>query len=178
MVTNRMFLVVFIILAMIISACASSAGTVQPSATEPVDTEQVITPRSLTTEEPSTTPAAVSHGNEVGGYVDLVDGLRAAGATVEPAGEVEQAFFSVKGQIIQVNGADVQVFEYSDEAARQAESELISSDGTSIGTTMVTWVDQPNFWAKGRVIVLYLGKDPTIIDSLSGILGDPLTQHP
>src|SRR5262245_39684213 len=33
---------------------------------------------------------------------NLVDSLRAAGAKVEPAGEVSQPFFSVKGQIIKV----------------------------------------------------------------------------
>jgi len=27
---------------------------------------------------------------------------------------------------------------------------------------MVTWVDQPNFWAKGRVIALYVGKDEEV----------------
>lgn len=138
-----MFLIVFAILAMTISACAVSADAVQPPATEPPDTEPATTPES--TGDLSTTPAAVSHGNEVGGYVELVDALRAASATVEPAGEVEQVFFSAKGQKIQINGIEVQVFEYSDEAARKAESDQISPDGTNIGTSMITWVDQPNF---------------------------------
>ena len=178
MVTNRTFLIVFVILTMALSACASTGGAVQPPATEPLDTEPATTPESTSIEELSTTPIAVSHGNEVRGYVELVDALRAAGATVELAGEVEQAFFSVKGQKVQVNGAEVQVFEYSDEAARQAESDLISPDGISIGTSMITWVDQPNFWAKGNLIVLYLGKDPAIFSLFNPVLGDPLTQHP
>jgi hypothetical protein len=146
-----------------LSGCASGAQAIQP--------ETTLTHR----EGLSTTPEVVSHGDEIGGYVELVDALRAAGATVEPAKEVEQAFFSVKGQKIKLNDAEIQVFEYSDEATRKAESNLISLDGTNIGTSMVTWVDQPNFWAKGRIIVLYVGKDAPTIELLSSNLGDPIT---
>ncbi len=123
------------------------------------------------------TPVPVSHGNEIGGYVELVDALRAAGATVDPAGKVEQTFFSVGGQVIQLIGADVQVFEYADEKTRQAESEGISADGTTVGVTMLTWVDQPNFWAKGQVIVLYVGKDEAILGLLDHTLGDRITNR-
>lgn len=127
--------------------------------------------------EPVATSDTVSHGNEIGGYVELVDTLRAAGATVEPAGDIEQPFFNVSGYIIEVEGTEVQVFEYPDEIARQAESDLISPDGFSIGTTMVSWVDQPNFWFKGRVVVLYVGTDAAMQRLLSGVLGEPITDH-
>lgn len=116
-------------------------------------------------------------GGDIGGYTDLVNALAAEGATVEPAGEVEQPFFRVKGQTIKVNGADVQVFEYDDAAAREAESSQISADGSSIGTSMVSWIDQPNFWAQGRLIVLYVGTDEGMLDLLTSILGQPLTNR-
>lgn len=178
MFSKRAFLIVPAILAIALSACATSAGSIQPTATEHPSTQPMNTPELTTTEDLSTTPVAVSHGNEIGGYVDLVDALRSAGAMVEPAGEVEQAFFSVKGKKIDVNGAEVQVFEYSDDATRKAESDQISPDGSSIGTSMVTWIDQPNFWAKGRLIVLYLGTDPAMLSVLNTVLGNPLTQRP
>ena len=41
---------------------------------------------------------------------------------------------------------------------------------------MITWVDQPNFWAEGRVIVLYVGQDANIINLLTSVLGDPIAQ--
>lgn len=157
------------IMALALSGCASSVQTIQP--------ETTLSPQ----EEPSPapdTPEAVSHGKEIGGYVELVDALSTAGALVEPLEEVEQAFFSVKGQKIKVTSAEVQVFEYSDEVARKTESDQISQDGTNIGTSMITWVDQPNFWAKGRIIVLYLGKDPAILSLFNSVLGDHLTQQP
>ncbi len=120
---------------------------------------QAVQPETTATPEEALSPTteAVSHGDEIGGYVDLVDALRPAGATIEPAEEVEQAFFSVKGQKIKVNSAEIQVFEYPDEAARKADSDQISPDGTNIGTSMITWVDQPNFWARGSYYCLIRG---------------------
>ena len=171
MVTRKKYvvLIVLALLMMIVISCSPMSGAGQAVETVPGATSS---------EDPSTPSVVVSHGNEIGGYVDFVDALRAAGATVEPVGEVEQAFFSVKGQKILVNGAEVQVFEYADESARKSDSDLISTDGTNIGTSMITWVDQPNFWAKGRIIALYIGKDPALMDLLSGVLGEPITQHP
>lgn len=118
----------------------------------------------------------VSHGNEIGGYVDLVDALRAAGATVEPVREIEQSFFSVPGQVITVSGGEVQVFEYADEATREVEAAMISADGSSIGTTMITWVEPPHFYAMGRAIALYVGSDAEILQMLESVLGEPIAE--
>ena len=109
-------------------------------------------------------------------YNVLLEDLRQAGAQVEPAGPVEQSFFSVGGRFLRVDGQDIQVFEYPDVASRQTESDQISPDGSAVGTTMITWVDRPNFWARGLVIVLYVGQDAAVIEMLSRILGEPLTE--
>lgn len=69
----------------------------------------------------------------------LVDRLEASGATVAADGTVSQPFFTPEGQVIAVNGQDVQVFEY-DEAAMSAEAELVSPDGSSVGTSIMTWI--------------------------------------
>jgi hypothetical protein len=170
MLTRRKYIILsgLALLAMIASTCSSL-----PGAGHAVETRPSVT----SSEDPSTPSAVVSHGNEIGGYVNFVDALRAAGATVEPIEEVEQTFFTVKGQKISVNGAEVQVFEYADESARKTDSDLISADGTSVGTSMITWIDQPNFWSKGRIIALYVGKDPALIDLLNGVLGEPITKY-
>lgn len=136
-------------LALLLAACSGADAQPTPAPTEPP-------------------------GAGIAGYEDLVAALQGEDATVEPSGPIEQAFFQVGGQIIRVNGADVQVFEYADEAARAADSDQISPDGTNIGTTMITWVDQPNLWAQGRLIVLYVGSDVQIIAQLQAVLGDPI----
>jgi heat shock protein HslJ len=121
-------------------------------------------------------PQTLSHANEIGGYIELVDVLRTQSVTVEPSGTIDQPFFGVQGQVMKVNGIEVQVFEFADELTREASAAQISPDGSSIGTTMVTWMDQPNFWARGRVIVLYVGQDAATLELLTTVLGAPIAR--
>ncbi len=116
-------------------------------------------------------PPITSHSGPVKDYVSLFDNLRAAGATVEPAGDISQPFFSVTGNAITVNGENVQVFEYTDAAVADAEALLVSADGSSVGTTMVNWVAAPHFYKAGKLIVLYVGNDTTVINILEEVLG-------
>ncbi len=116
-------------------------------------------------------PPVVSHGGPVTDYVSLFDNLRAAGATVEPAGDISQPFFSVKGNAITVNGENVQVFEYADAATADTEAALVSPDGSSVGITMVSWVATPHFYKTGRLIVLYVGDDTAVQNVLEAVLG-------
>lgn len=148
-----------LLLAMFVAACGS-----QPTAIPD-------------TENPANAPAntEVSPTQLVGGLVEdfesLVAALRAAGVTVEPGEAVEQAFFTVPGQIIKVNDADVQVFVYGTAEAMEAEAAQVADDGGSIGTNMVTWVATPHFYKAGRILVLYVGDDQAILDLLQVALG-------
>jgi hypothetical protein len=138
----------------------------QTTATSPI--EPTSQPKSDEKSEPEGTP---SHGGPVRDYVSLIDNLRAAGVTVEPVGEISQPFFSVKGQIIKVNGEDVQVFEYATEAEAEAEAATVSSDGGSIGTSMVSWIASPHFYKTGKLITLYVGDNQSAIAALEIALG-------
>ncbi len=109
--------------------------------------------------------------NAVMDYDTLVDTLESAGTTVEPAGTVTQPFFTPLGQVINVEGQDVQVFEYDDEADADGEADLVSPDGSSVGTSMMTWIATPHFYKSGRVIVLYVGDQNVTIDLLEDTLG-------
>ena len=113
----------------------------------------------------------VSHGREAVDYVSLIDNLRANNATVIPEGEIEQPFFSVTGFSIQVNDSSVQVFEYNSAEDAEADASLVSLDGSSIGTSMPFWVDDPHFYYKEKIIVLYVGDDPAIEELLESVLG-------
>ncbi len=113
----------------------------------------------------------VSHDGPVTDYISLIDNLRQDGATVEPAGELTQPFFSVNGRVIVVNGGDVQVFEYADAAAAEAEAALVSPDGSSIGTSMPFWVAPPHFYRAEKLIVLYIGDSEAVTDVLESALG-------
>jgi hypothetical protein len=113
----------------------------------------------------------------IGDYEELMAALRGAGGIVRPVGEFSQPFFRAGGRVVDVEGTQVLVFEYSNERDREAESELISADGSSVGSTQITWTDQPNFWASGCVIVEYLGSDQTMLSLLRNAMGTPITNH-
>ena len=118
--------------------------------------------------------AAASCGAQAGlarDYAGVVDGIRAEGADVTPAGGVTQEFLSAKGQAITVNGEQVQVFEYADESAVEADASKVSPDGGTVGTTMITWVATPHFFRSGRVMVLYVGDDASTLKVLETVLG-------
>src|SRR5438105_587469 len=116
-------------------------------------------------------PDAVSHGGPVRDYVSLVDSLRAIGARVDPVGTVSQPFFSVQGQLIAVDSAQVQVFEYGSANAAQSEATRISADGSAIGTSKPSWVAPPHFYRKEKLIVLYVGSDAHVLGLLTQVLG-------
>lgn len=115
--------------------------------------------------------ACASQGGSASDYTSVADSLRGAGVTIASGGEVSQPFFSGKGQAITVNGEQVQIFEYADEAAAEADAASVSADGSTVGTTMITWVATPHFYRSGKVIALYLGDDATVLKALETVLG-------
>lgn len=81
------------------------------------------------------------------------------------------------GQGTRFDGVVIRIYEYPDLASQEADAERISPSGSPIGDRMVTWVDQPNFWGRGRLIVLYVGREPAVIQLLDQVMGDPITHH-
>ena len=101
----------------------------------------------------------------------LVDALRPSAAVVETNETVSQPFFRVAGRVIRVEGEDVQVFEYADATAAQAEAQQVSPDGGHVGTVIISWVAPPHFHRRGRVIALYVGSSERVMAALRGALG-------
>ncbi|HYN87782.1 MAG TPA: hypothetical protein VER55_04605 [Ardenticatenaceae bacterium] len=120
---------------------------------------------------PATQPDAESEGGTVEDLAGLVSALEGQGANVEEGETVEQSFFPVSGRIVRVNGQDVQVFEFEDVDAAQAAAATVDRTGSSIGTSMVGWVDTPHFYHQGRLIVLYIGSDAAVLEALEAALG-------
>jgi hypothetical protein len=143
---SPILLVLLLMFTLMVSACGSNATSTAPAE--------------------STEPPAVED------QASLIVALETAGATVEVGDSVEQAFFSPVGQIIKVNGTDIQVFDYESAEAMESEASQVAPDGGSIGTSMVTWMDTPHFYKAGRIIVLYVGSDETILGLLEQVL-DP-----
>jgi hypothetical protein len=45
------------------------------------------------------------------------------------------------------------------------------ADGSPVGTTMITRIDTPHFYQSGKIIVLYVGNNPEVIEILTELLG-------
>ena len=142
---SRILSVLLLVLALVVSGCGNTA------------TANMVTA--------SPEPLAVED------QASLIAALQTAGATVEVGDSISQDFFSPEGNIIKVNGADVQVFEYESADAMENESSQVAPDGGSIGTSMVSWMDTPHFYKTGRIIALYVGSDQTSLDLLEMVIG-------
>lgn len=113
----------------------------------------------------------VSHGGPATDYVSFIDMLRSMGIVVTPNGEVNQEFFSLPGNSILVDGVQVQVFEFGTEEEAIRAAEDINPDGSGTKTMMITWIEPPHFYRKGKIIVLYLGTDAKMLSLLESALG-------
>ena len=151
---NQLLLVVLLILAFLISGC-TAASPVSANANSPA----------APTESPATESASVED------KAGLIAALQASGGTLETGDSISQPFFTPAGSIIKVNETDVQVFEYESVEAMESEASQVSADGGSIGTSMVSWMDTPHFYKTGKMIILYVGSDITVLELLEGILG-------
>ena len=148
-------------------------------------------PTSLNEEAPTQAPPTVggktptapivSHGGPVEDYISLVDTLRAAGATVDPAGpEAFTDYFAPQGQLLTVNGEGISAYEFGSAEEADAAAGGVSATGSSIVTTMadgtematmVTWVAPPHFYKAGKLIVIYVGSDSDVNNALQEAMG-------
>ena len=100
-----------------------------------------------------------------------MDNLRAAGATVDPAGTESADFLAPQRQVLTVNGERVETFEFASAEEADAAAEGVSPTGSSIGTSMVGWVAPPHSYKAGKLIVIYVASDSDVIDALQEAKG-------
>jgi penicillin-binding protein 2 len=84
-------------------------------------------------------------------------------------------FFRVPGQVVRVNGQDLQVFVYSDSNARKSDSARISADGKLIAGQVVDWPVQPMFASNGNVLTVLISADSRIggrVERAVGTIGE------
>lgn len=106
----------------------------------------------------------------------LVELLEHVGAKVSIAEQMPREsfpFFAVNAQRLLVNGQSVHVFAYPDAAAAAADAARVAPSGTPIGSTLITWTDPPRFYARGQLIVLYVGRDEEVSKFLETLMGPP-----
>jgi len=131
---------------------------------------------------PGCTGRAYSYGNFVDDLRDSVVSVE-IGETSDHRGLISPFLANTKNNI-KINGENVNVYEYDNEALADEDATHIHPDGygyTRIDETgkghSVSWslVGYPHFFNKGRIIVSYVdvsrGSDPTVNNLLVSILG-------
>ena len=124
-----------------------------------------------TTEVPAE-PSPIVQSDPTEGQARLMIELQNVGVSVELGAPIEQPFFTVQGKILNVNGADVQIFEYASREALEIDASQVSADGGSVGTSMVSWMATPHFFNSGPMLVLYVGDDAEVLAALHSVLGE------
>ena len=106
----------------------------------------------------------------------LVRSFEQEGATVIRSGSLPPSshpYFSVAGEGLKVNGADVTVFAYSSDDRAAADAAKVSPTGSPIGQTQISWMDTPHFYKRERLILLYVGHSADLLKVLEAVLGPP-----
>lgn len=104
----------------------------------------------------------------------LAAALRARGAVVTIAESLPRSsnpFFAANAQVVRVNESRINVFEFASSADAKGDAAKVGEDGSSVGTTMITWIDSPHFYLSGRLIVTYAGSDIGLLQLLDEVLG-------
>ncbi len=169
------------LLALLLAGCGptSQQPVVSPPASQKGPIAPAIGGTQTAIQEPTSGGAlAASHGGPVADQVSFLDALRKGGSRVTIGPAVQQPFLSVGGTTAVLNAIEVQVFEYPDDAAAQADLPRLIAAVNGTSPTKVAWTGTPHAYAIGRIIVLYVGDDPDTLQRLQALLGAPQALAP
>ncbi len=105
----------------------------------------------------------------------LIERLNDDGAQIRIGGEVSSRYLSVKGNMLMLDGAQVQFFEYASAAAALADAARFAPDALTIHmdgiAQVIDWLATPHLYLHDTLIVLYVGDDVNTIERLNAALG-------
>lgn len=114
-------------------------------------------------------------------YSSFLDYLRDSGASIRDEGETGRGlFYDAEYRIVEIDGNPIQVYEYANVKAMEAEASGVSPDGFSItkdwgdgktSSIFVNWIGTPHFYKAGRIIVIYIGNNCSMISLLENAFG-------
>lgn len=119
-----------------------------------------------TTDPPTPTPDAV-----VDTGAELITTLQAEGVVAQDGGPFSDYLFDGGGQLLLVNGQQVQVWEFATIEDADTAREFIS--GTESPLATIRFFQSPRFFQAGTMLVLFVNTDPAILNMLTRILGEP-----
>lgn len=108
-------------------------------------------------------------------YDDFTLSLANAGFTIEEE-SLENDFLSGERKQLKIDqGEMISVYIYESDHAMEQDASYISRDGFTYDkggvATSISWVSYPYFFKKEDIIILYVGENEKIIDTLEEIAG-------
>ena len=157
-----------------LSACGSD-GSPTAAGESADDRDLSVADGSLFGDEPSTIAPGEYHPDAPLTTVDgLVDHLRALGAEVSYDGStMEPSFHLPAAHQLTIDGQPASASLYGNVETLKADATLISPDGTTLDNTSVAWMSTPRFYARGNIILLYVGLEETVVQYLDTLFGQP-----
>ncbi len=80
--------------------------------------------------------------------------------------------FSIPGVEVVANGQEILAVEFATLEKAEAQAALVSEDGYGIGLKYVNWIDTPQFFRNGKMIVIYDGSQSLVTDTLITAMGE------
>ena len=121
-------------------------------------------------------------------YSRLLRSLRYYGASsIEEYERIGWRYFrDTRGRRVEVNGSGMEVYEFNNATAMEAEASAVSADGSLLSRCNCHWTcmcwhegfdwtgtpGTPHFYKGGRIIVIYIGDNTSTISLLVKALGE------
>ena len=106
------------------------------------------------------------------GIEAIVDRLLSLDMEVERTGEeTGHPYLTPTGELLRLNGQDVQAYTYESAEAAKKEAVLINPDGSKEGVAFIRWPGPMHFYGVDRYILVYVGEDEEVLISLNLTFG-------
>jgi hypothetical protein len=128
---------------------------------------------------PAPTPPPAAAPVPFADTASLVDQLAARGLALDPIGSSLYVWFDVPAATYGVGASSTEylyVHEYPAATAAAAAARRVSPDGTHVinaqnKDVLVQWMGDPHFYQNGRLLVVYVGRDPAVLARLADLVG-------
>ena len=114
-------------------------------------------------------------------YSSFLDYLHDSGASIRDEGETGRGlFYNAEYRIVEVDGISIQVYEFTSAKDMEADASGVSPCGTQItrdsgdgktSSIFVNWIGLPHFYKAGRIMVIYIGDNCSMISLLENAFG-------
>ena len=138
---------------------SGGGGATAPTAPTPVSPASVA---ALTAQVPPLAARLVTELQQAGANVYSVEVLRP---------EASFAWIPVPAIRILVGGDRLHAFEYAAADDVEAALRATSADGTQFAGAQMFWLSDPHIYRRDRMMVLYVGKSPAMMELLTRFVG-------